>query len=214
MSHGDHIRILTGAEHVHAIDCGDRTVLFLAAGRDGSGTQVRRSLLSELARGADRVEVVRHAHAVFPPQMVVARAFSRLGDPSAGSMFRSSEHFAAWCLTGQAPLPHSVPALPVAAPATPGPGALARLRAAVEKGVAAPPRSGGKGGKAVPRGARKGRPGSKAKAAATRTRVPAPGAGRKSATRTARPPRPATAKGKGAAAGRKRSRRGRAAKRR
>jgi len=214
MSHGDHIRILTGAEQVHAIDCGDRTVLYLAAGRDGSGGQVRRSLLSELARGADRVEVVRHAHAVYPAQMVVARAFSRLGDPSAGSMFRSSDHFAAWCLTGQGPLPQPGPSIPAAAPATSGPDALARLRAAVEKGVAAPPRSGRKGRKAPRGGAPKGRPGRKATAAGARAQGRSRGTGRKSAARPARPTRPLKATGKVAAAGRKRSRRGRAGKRR
>jgi hypothetical protein len=130
MSHGEHIRIVGGGRVVHAIDCGDRTVLHLADG-DGGPATVRRSLLADLTQGTATVEVVRAAHQVYPPQMVVARAFSKLGDPAAGAMFPTSEHFAAWCVSGQAPRPSPRPA----APPPPPPGALQAIRSAVEKAV-------------------------------------------------------------------------------
>jgi len=117
MKLGDHVRALVGGEYRHGIDCGDRTVLFL--GRDASGhPEVRRALASDFAAGAERVETVVHRERVLAPRVVVARAFSRMRDPSAAASFGSSETFAAWCLTGRPPEPGYAPA-PAAAPAAP-----------------------------------------------------------------------------------------------
>lgn len=107
MKLGDHVRALVGGEYRHGIDCGDRTVLFLA--RDPAGRpEVRRALDAEFASGG-RVEPVVHREQVFAPRMVVARAFSRMRDPSAAASFGSSEAFAAWCLTGRSPEPGFAP---------------------------------------------------------------------------------------------------------
>jgi hypothetical protein len=153
MSHGEHIRIVGGGRVVHAIDCGDRTALHLAEG-DGGPATVKRSLLADLTQGTATVEVVRAAHKVYPPQMVVARAFSKLGDPAAGAMFPTSEHFAAWCVSGQAPRPSPRPA-PPPPPGPPAPGALEAIRSAVEKVVGAAAAAERKVAKAVSRAGKK-----------------------------------------------------------
>ena len=140
MGHGEYIRILTAGRQEHAIDCGDRTVIHLAASA-GAPAQVRRVLLSQFTQGAKRVEVVRPAYSVYPPRMVVARAFSRLSDPAADAMFPTSEHFVAWCLSGQAPRPRAGAAAtaraPAAAAAASHAGALQEIRRAVARAVSA-----------------------------------------------------------------------------
>jgi len=153
MSHGEHIRIVGGGRVVHAIDCGDRTALHLAEG-DGGPATVKRSLLADLTQGTATVEVVRAAHKVYPPQMVVARAFSKLGDPAAGAMFPTSEHFAAWCVSGQAPRPSPRLAAPPP-PRPPATGALEAIRSAVEKVVGAAAAAERKVAKAVSRAGKK-----------------------------------------------------------
>ena len=153
MSHGEHIRIVGGGRVVHAIDCGDRTALHLAEG-DGGPATVKRSLLADLTQGTATVEVVRAAHKVYPPQMVVARAFSKLGDPAAGAMFPTSEHFAAWCVSGRAPRPSPRLAAPPP-PRPPATGALEAIRSAVEKVVGAAVAAERKVAKAVSRAGKK-----------------------------------------------------------
>jgi hypothetical protein len=206
MSHGEHIRIVGGGRVVHAIDCGDRTVLHLVEG-DGGPATVRRTLLSDLTQGDGLVEVVRAAHKVYPAQMVVARAFSKLGDPAVGSMFPTSEHFAAWCVSGQPPRPPTRTApprpAPVLAPAPvpgPGPGALEALRVAVKKAVGAASERKGKGkvAKAATRAGQKveRKPGARVAAAGR----PAKGSkGRPGAAAGARKSRPAARKARPAA---------------
>lgn len=153
MSHGEHIRIVGGGRVLHAIDCGDRTVLHLDEGGAGPAV-VRRSLLADLTQGGGTVEVVRAPHKVYPPQMVVARAFSRLADPATAAMFATSEHFAAWCVSGQAPRP---PLGGVPPPEPPPPaGALEALRGAVEKVVGAAVAAERRVAKAFARAGRKG----------------------------------------------------------
>jgi hypothetical protein len=140
MKLGDHVRALVSGEYRHGIDCGDRTVLYLA--RDVSGRpEVRRTLVADFAPGAERVETLVHREGGFAPRVVVARAFSRMRDPAAAASFGSSEEFAAWCLTGRPPEPGFAPAAPPARPARPA------RRAAGKK--AKPPRRAA--GKTAPR---------------------------------------------------------------
>lgn len=133
MKLGDHVRALAGGEYRHAIDCGDRTVLFLA--RDGAGrSEVRRALAADFAFGAERVEAMVHREPVYAPRAVVARAFSRLRDPAAALSFATSEAFAAWCLTGRSPEPGRAPARAHAAsPKRTAAGATRRGRAAARR---------------------------------------------------------------------------------
>jgi Lecithin retinol acyltransferase len=113
MNLGDHIRTIANGRVDHAIDCGDRTVIHLVLATGGAGrAEVRRSRLSDFTESAERVEVVTHSQRGYPPRMVVARAFSRLGDSAAWAMFPSAEHFATWCFNGQAPASGAGPAVP------------------------------------------------------------------------------------------------------
>jgi len=103
MALGEHLRIQVGGRYDHAVDCGDHTVLHLAMATDSGRPGVKRSLLLDFTRGAERVEVLRHRERTYPAKVVVSRAFSKLGDSAAWAMFPSPVHFVTWCLTGQAP---------------------------------------------------------------------------------------------------------------
>ncbi len=130
MKLGDHIRTLANGRFDHAIDCGDMTVIHLVPAPGGAGrAEVRRSRLSDFTTGAERVETVTYPQRGYAPRMVMARAFSRVGDSAAWAMFPSAEHFATWCVNGQAPAPSAGPAAPeppARAPPEPGPTRPAR----------------------------------------------------------------------------------------
>jgi len=151
MNLGDHIRTLANGRLDHAIDCGDMTVIHLVPAPGGTGrAEVRRSRLSDFTAGAERVEVVTYLQRGYAPRMVVARAFSRLGDSAAWAMFPSAEHFATWCVSGQAPGPSAAPAAeapPAPAARAPRPARLARKAAPKGK----PARKAAARGKARPR---------------------------------------------------------------
>lgn len=103
MSQGDHIYIYRYAfgclpfEH-HGIDCGDGTVihyseryitqdpmsLFANGNADGSGILVRKYEKSD------------------PPCLVIQRAKKLLGENLYSIWHRNCEHFATWCMTGEA----------------------------------------------------------------------------------------------------------------
>ncbi len=100
MSIGDHIRALQSGRWVHGIDCGDRTVICFSTGTNGA-PGLQRVHLSELPGGSAGVQVVTHTERVFPPKMVVARAFSRLRESAFSQMFSDSEQFATWCKSGR-----------------------------------------------------------------------------------------------------------------
>jgi hypothetical protein len=107
MKAGDHICIQSDGTWRHAIDVGDRTALHFS-----SPGGVQRSRLSELAPAGTKVEVVTHAERVYPPKLVVARAFSRYAEAAYGAMFADSEAFAMWCKTGrERTAPRTSPAL-------------------------------------------------------------------------------------------------------
>jgi hypothetical protein len=111
---GEHIRALRSGRWEHAIDCGDETVIHLADG-EAAPPRVRRSYRPEFVTGAAAVEVVRHRERTFPAGEVVARAYSRIADAGLAAMFRDSEAFAEWCVTGRLPL--AAPNVAVASPA-------------------------------------------------------------------------------------------------
>jgi hypothetical protein len=102
---GEHIRALKGGRWVHAIDCGDETVLHLA--EDSAPPRVRRAYRPEFVAGAESVEHVTHRERTFPPREVVRRAYSRAADPTLAQMFHDSEAFAGWCTTGRLSVPRN-----------------------------------------------------------------------------------------------------------
>jgi hypothetical protein len=96
---GQHIRILKGGRWVHAIDCGDETVLHLA--EEAPPPRVRRAYRPEFVAGAEAVEIVTHRERTFPAKEIVKRAYSRASDPVLAQMFQDSESFVEWCTTGR-----------------------------------------------------------------------------------------------------------------
>ncbi len=123
MRTGDHVRVLKEGRWDHAIDCGDRTVIHFVA---GARPAVCHTALADFARIGEPVEVVPHPERVHPAREVVARAWSRLGNPSFAHMFTGAEQFAVWCKSGLLP-PAPLPAAPAAA------GSRVRVRAAGRK---------------------------------------------------------------------------------
>jgi hypothetical protein len=142
---GDHIRTLKAGRWIHAIDCGDETVILLA-GDAAQPPRVRRGYRPELVAGADAVEVVTHRERTFPAEEVVARAYSRISDPALASMFRDSKAFAEWCTTGR--LPGRPPNVAVSSPGV-TPAAPPRKAPSKPAGAAKRPRS-AKARKATP----------------------------------------------------------------
>ncbi len=120
---GEHIRALKGGRWIHAIDCGDETVLHLV--EDGAPPCVRRAYRPEFVAGAKSVEIVTHRERTYPAKEIVRRAYSRAADPALAAMFRDSEAFAGWCTTGRLSEPHNVIGAPAvqlpAAAGTPAP---------------------------------------------------------------------------------------------
>ncbi|HEX9308378.1 MAG TPA: hypothetical protein VF894_12855 [Anaeromyxobacter sp.] len=96
---GEHIRALKGGRWVHAIDCGDETVLHLV--EEATPPRVRRAYRPEFVAGAQAVELVTHRERTYPGKEVVRRAYSRASDPALATMFGDSEAFAEWCKTGR-----------------------------------------------------------------------------------------------------------------
>jgi hypothetical protein len=96
---GEHIRALKGGRWIHAIDCGDDTVLHLA--EEPAPPRVRRAYRPEFVAGAAAVEAVTHRERTFPPLEVVRRAYSRASDPALATMFGDSASFADWCTSGR-----------------------------------------------------------------------------------------------------------------
>lgn len=180
---GEHIRVLKGGRWIHAIDCGDETVLQLV--ESAPPPRVRRAYRPEFVAGAEAVEVVTHRERTFPAKEVVRRGYSRASDPTLAAMFQDSEAFAEWCKTGRIPgarnyavelagaAEQSVRVEPRRAPKP----AKAKARAA------APPR---RAAAAKARPAPKRKPTAKRAAKAAAKRAPARASGKRKESRPAR----------------------------
>jgi hypothetical protein len=217
---GQHVRVLKGDRWVHAIDCGDETVLHLV---DEAPRRVRRAYRPEFVAGAGAVEIVTHRERTFPPKEIVRRAYSRASDPALAAIFRDSEAFAEWCATGRLAGSRAVPlevpgaapaAAPVAAPVAPAaPAAVRRVAPGRSLARAKGARAGASPSvkaKALPKApppakAARGAPGRAAKAKA-RSRAAQARPAAKAKARTKAPPH---AKGPGAARRGKPARKGR-----
>lgn len=156
---GQHIRILKGGRWVHAVDCGDETVLHLV--EEAPPPRVRRAYRPEFVAGADAVEVVTHREPTFPAKEIVKRAYSRASDPALAVMFRDSESFVEWCTTGRLATARNIALeVPGVAPAAP---AQRKAPAPRSNGKpAAPPAK--RGAKAAPKARAKARSAPAAKA--------------------------------------------------
>jgi Lecithin retinol acyltransferase len=103
MAAGDHLflyRSFNGLPFVHhGIDCGDGTVIhYQGKLRDSTVTRVY------LEHFVGETIYVKEYGKSDPPEIVIARAESRLGENGYNVFGNNCEHFAHWCKTGQ---PHS-----------------------------------------------------------------------------------------------------------
>lgn len=106
MARGDHLFVYAWGYSHHGIDCGDGTVIHfdggpwqvLLGGRAGGEPVVCRSGWDEFHQ--NRPIFVRQHEIVFPPDEVVRRAESRLGETDYRLFRNNCEHFAVWCKTG------------------------------------------------------------------------------------------------------------------
>src|SRR5947209_3836365 len=100
MARGDHIYVnRLGYDH-HGIDCGDGTVIHYT-GEIGqkADAAVRRTSIDVFLKGR-RLLVLDYGWCD-PPDVVVQRAESRLGENKYHLVFSNCEHFATWCKTGK-----------------------------------------------------------------------------------------------------------------
>ena len=101
MARGDHIYVdrLGGIYSHHGIDCGDGTVIHYWPDEFPLASSVKRTTLGEFAEGG-AVRVRDYAECD-PPEMVLSRAVSSLGERDFDPLMSNCEHFAVWCKTGR-----------------------------------------------------------------------------------------------------------------
>ena len=102
MAKGDQIYVwrefanLNGVYEHHGIDCGDNTVIHYRKPSE----IIERTSLETFTRGKQIYVRYYPAGFCFIPDVVVARAESRLGENKYNLLFNNCEHFATWCKTG------------------------------------------------------------------------------------------------------------------
>ncbi len=94
MAKGDHLYVSRGAYTHHGIDCGDGTVIHYR-----EGEAITRSSRPFFALGQEIW--VKPYPLSDPPEVVVQRAMSRVGERDYHIVFNNCEHFAYWCKTGK-----------------------------------------------------------------------------------------------------------------
>jgi hypothetical protein len=103
MARGDQIyvmRPLMGMDGVyehHGIDCGDGTVIHYS--KSGDEAVIARTPYELFSWG--KPVFVKHYTTSYVPDVVVARAESRLGERQYNLLSNNCEHFANWCKTGR-----------------------------------------------------------------------------------------------------------------
>jgi hypothetical protein len=98
---GDHIRAgQPGAPHHDGIYLGNGLVIHLTGSPGGgkASAQVRIDSLAAFAHG--RPVTVRHYASRHDPEVIIARAMSKLGEGNYHLIFNNCQHFARWCATG------------------------------------------------------------------------------------------------------------------
>lgn len=101
MTRGLHIYVLAmnGLYQHHGISCGDGTVIHHPGGLPNkSNSAISRTSIANFANGRD-VFIFPHFTGD-PPEIVVKRAESKLGEAGYNLFNNNCEHFAVWCKTG------------------------------------------------------------------------------------------------------------------
>lgn len=97
MARGDHIYVSTKYPFInhHGIDCGGNLVIEYSKSK-------QINLVSKQAFAQGRDITIKHYSddECFPPEFVVIRAYSRLGESEYNLLCNNCEHFATWCKTG------------------------------------------------------------------------------------------------------------------
>ena len=101
---GDHLWVHRGGYEHHGIDDGEGCVVHYAGGKGHEGTSnssaVQRCKMQQFSDGAVvniRTYQSAEKQRVFPPEVVVQRAYSRVGENKYHLVFNNCEHFATWC---------------------------------------------------------------------------------------------------------------------
>ena len=105
---GDHIRVKRFLYFHHGIYVSDDEVIHFT-----DGTKKEISLKNAKVRATSlknflfdgKLQVANYSGSekkkIFPPEKIVERAKSRLGDKSYNLVFRNCEHFSNWCVSGK-----------------------------------------------------------------------------------------------------------------
>jgi len=97
---GDHLYIRRVGYTHHAIDTGDGWVIHYTGSPESPLTgRVERATLAEFAEGAE--VRTREYPGGDAPDVVIARAESRLGEERYSLVTNNCEHFCSWCKTGR-----------------------------------------------------------------------------------------------------------------
>ena len=97
MARGDHIYVPTKVPFIshHGIDCGGNLVIEYSKSK-----QINLVSKQAFAQGRD-ITIKHYSDAkCLPPEFVVIRAYSRLGETEYHLICNNCEHFASWCKTG------------------------------------------------------------------------------------------------------------------
>lgn len=101
MAYADHLYVTRLGYTHHGIDCGDETVIHYNGGLwNPEFAKVERASLEEFSRG-EPVATLSYGQCD-DPEIVMARAQSRLGEEAYDLFENNCEHFARWCKTGRA----------------------------------------------------------------------------------------------------------------
>ena len=102
---GDHIYALRAGYAHHGIDCGDGKVVAYTGGlssSSGSSGGIEQTSFLVFSKGFP-VYVRKYSDKVmreYPPDSVVQRALSRVGEKEYNVLSNNCEHFATWCKCG------------------------------------------------------------------------------------------------------------------
>lgn len=106
MAKGDHIAVKRrgGLYRHHGIDLGDGNVIHFSGEPLNNKTPIVEKVTMEHFLKDGELEIVRYSDSwdVFPPDEIIARAETKLGEGNYNLVRNNCEHFATWCRCGKA----------------------------------------------------------------------------------------------------------------
>nr|VFK16770.1 MAG: Lecithin retinol acyltransferase [Candidatus Kentron sp. LPFa] len=98
MSKGDHLIVSRGMYAHHSLDLGDGRVMQYGGYAAETGAQIEIVDREEFSRG-EPIKVL-DTPVAYPPDEIIARAMSRLGERDYSLVWDNCEHFVNWCRAG------------------------------------------------------------------------------------------------------------------